>query len=880
MEPTPLPAFSSAPPAAPAPSSQRPVRAMLARGAACDLCRARKVKCDGARPICAQCLKSAKGNADACNCVYEGAGTVAKGAVPVPKKRPSATRVPSDGGSSVEKRGREGDDEEGDQGGARKKGGQRIETLVDRITELEDRLRAQAQAQSFPISIGGASRPASSYPASFAPAEQAYTNPLPAQQRPSMSYPTSTSTSAYTAPTSFYPISSYPPAPLPTTSTTAAVPAAPSPGPWAAQESSVREEAQARPASEQSSIGFTGLTASASGLSSAQETSFAGSSYPPLNYAPDSSSNAMASGLNGYVPSPSESMLSGLSNNNLPSESPVDFTASDFGNAPSARVNPATNGFNSSSSAGGNSLAPSPDDSLGLDAAFLQILYPAWPSTLPSPSIVAHLVHIFFARATIPAAMFNKGRFLASMELAPTAAGFPETALLHAMCGYAALLVSEETLSQRDEFGRKYWEGAKGPREYHYACARADIDRGVLSKTKTFQILQATILCCYIAYQAASFTELWLLSGTATRLCTPLGLNHLPPYDYCKGVPGAPYPDWSNRIRMTPSAVTNSILPPPKDQEEYFERTVTFWTAFAIDRHASASTDWSTSIDEQDISTHLPCFTSLPNPSLQIDPLQGRIHTLSLKDPDFLHETTAPIGSLGLYIKGNVLLGRVINWTQRLPRYAVAPEGETCTTMKIKIKESAEFKELDFALSKFRTTVSGNFIDAGNQIDGYLASSYAIPHVATILLHEPFTDRHDQSPNSSLAKCLTSAKCVVNSVYAFFGMSNDLAGVDPFLCFSWSVVGRALVRDHAVRRLWGDMEQAAASRSLAESCLALVANCSKAGVGISVALSESLRDLLNNPNRVLPPDGTEEGLCLSDPRNHPQLNEVPITIQP
>lgn len=66
-----------------------------------------------------------------------------------------------------------------------------------------------------------------------------------------------------------------------------------------------------------------------------------------------------------------------------------------------------------------------------------------------------------------------------------------------------------------------------------------------------------------------------------------------------------------------------------------------------------------------DISTHLPCFTSLPNPSLQIDPLQGRIHTLSLKDPDFLHETTAPIGSLGLYIKGNVLLGRVINWTQR-----------------------------------------------------------------------------------------------------------------------------------------------------------------------------------------------------------------------
>ena len=49
---------------------------------------------------------------------------------------------------------------------------------------------------------------------------------------------------------------------------------------------------------------------------------------------------------------------------------------------------------------------------------------------------------------------------------------------------------------------------------------------------------------------------------------------------------------------------------------------------------------------------------------------------------------------------------------------------------------------------------------------------------------------------------------------------------------------------------------------------------------LAVTLAESLKDLLNNPNKVLPPDGTEEGLCLSDPRNHPQLNEVSLTVQP
>lgn len=61
----------------------------------------------------------------------------------------------------------------------------------------------------------------------------------------------------------------------------------------------------------------------------------------------------------------------------------------------------------------------------------------------------------------------------------------------------------------------------------------------------------------------------------------------------------------------------------------------------------------------------------------------------------------------------------------------------------------------------------------------YLASAYAIPHVASILLHEPFCDRYDRDPNSSLARCLTSAKCVVGSVHVLAGTSNDLSGIEP-----------------------------------------------------------------------------------------------------
>lgn len=50
---------------------------------------------------------------------------------------------------------------------------------------------------------------------------------------------------------------------------------------------------------------------------------------------------------------------------------------------------------------------------------------------------------------------------------------------------------------------------------------------------------------------------------------------------------------------------------------------------------------------------------------------------------------------------------------------------------------------------------------------------------ASILLHEPFCDRDDRSDSSSIARCLTSAKCVVNSTYVLFHSSNDLSGIDP-----------------------------------------------------------------------------------------------------
>lgn len=199
--------------------------------------------------------------------------------------------------------------------------------------------------------------------------------------------------------------------------------------------------------------------------------SFTGSSYPPRTAPP----STIPSGMPDFF----DSSASGMQ-----STSPVDFTANDFTNssstATSARFN-TSSGYQTSPSVGPASVVASPADSLGLDATFLQILYPAWPSSLPLPSIVSHLVRTFLRRATIPATMFNKPRFLASLDLPPSATGFPETALLHAICAYAVDLISVDELNVRDERGRMYWDSAKGPKEYHSACAKKAIEVGLLS---------------------------------------------------------------------------------------------------------------------------------------------------------------------------------------------------------------------------------------------------------------------------------------------------------------------------------------------------------------------------------------------------------------
>jgi hypothetical protein len=80
-----------------------------------------------------------------------------------------------------------------------------------------------------------------------------------------------------------------------------------------------------------------------------------------------------------------------------------------------------------------------------------------------------------------------------------------------------------------------------------------------------------------------SQADLWLMVGNATRICTPLGLNHL------RAASDEP---------EQPAHYKGYLIQGTDDQEELYERAMVFYIALMADRYSSASTGWATSLDE------------------------------------------------------------------------------------------------------------------------------------------------------------------------------------------------------------------------------------------------------------------------------------------
>ncbi|KAM0751551.1 hypothetical protein T439DRAFT_324738 [Meredithblackwellia eburnea MCA 4105] len=469
----------------------------------------------------------------------------------------------------------------------------------------------------------------------------------------------------------------------------------------------------------------------------------------------------------------------------------------------------------------------------------LEIFYPGWPNDLPSPHLVSRLVDVYFAKTHAATGMVNQGRFLANLALPPTHSGFPHTSLIHAMLATAARMVGNGFFSNEE----RYWgtaDDTSAVADYHGLRAKFHIDAALARGQKLFHVAQAVVLVCHWSFTTSRFVEVWLYTGLATRIATPMGLNHL----------RATLDDADSNIDRPPHMKAN-LLPPIKDEEELFERSATFWLAIVCDRFASASTGWAIGLDDKDITSLLPSSgPNYTNGDLASSPLSTHNASFLMSHPPHL------VQCFQLYIKAIVLLGRVVGFMQRCPtpigmgaNHPDPRRNPNTPGVSVDLRTTADFKRLDADAVTFRLSIPREFSGtaAHTNADVRMVLVFIVPHVATILLHEPFCTMQDA--DVSLARCLMSARAILESLYSLWGTSFDVSLLPPFFCFCSAVCGRTLVREMAIKEAKSESDGIAQLKTDVQAIQSIVRS-HRSPLGESVA--QSLQTLLDSPEKCLP----------------------------
>lgn len=245
-----------------------------------------------------------------------------------------------------------------------------------------------------------------------------------------------------------------------------------------------------------------------------------------------------------------------------------------------------------------------------------ELLIAGWNPDLPPPTIVNHLIDVFFKCDPCGSRILHRPSFMAAMQLPAYHSKFPHVALLHAIVSDLVTILQTESLNNPQCASASRWtsnaatitqDGARRDKfaEFHASKTRQYIDRTMASGKDIFQVMQACIVLSWYLYQEGRWVEVWIYAGFQTRVAIPLRLNF----------PGT----FSVHAVNGPG----EYLPPPQDPLEQEIRRRTWWMTILFDRtvsvggwvhavgqslsirtNAKALTIVST--DERDIGTELP----------------------------------------------------------------------------------------------------------------------------------------------------------------------------------------------------------------------------------------------------------------------------------
>ncbi|ODO05891.1 hypothetical protein I350_04952 [Cryptococcus amylolentus CBS 6273] len=425
------------------------------------------------------------------------------------------------------------------------------------------------------------------------------------------------------------------------------------------------------------------------------------------------------------------------------------------------------------------SLDPPPADAEAgrLGPAVLDMLWPGWPPTLPTPSMVDHLAETFFKFVPSISRVINRQSFFARLSLPPTHSEFPQRALIHAICAVAArytAAVSVRSVADgmkivTEEAKRANGRGAETDLSMETCFAERNAGYAMefmkynhMSARGIFDILQAMAT-------HSRWMEGWVLMGGATRLVIGLGL--------LEHTPQSPH--------FSP-AISRSILGPPRSDAEREERRAAAYYVMMYDTTQSASSGWAGTMPTSEMSARMP--------SSKADFERGgaipeNFQSFHSRDLFYNHPI---VDSFVLLVKGHVLLHRTCQFIRRCR--AMDPDEREL------LRDGPDFRQLDGDIAMLSMSFPQALREPVQYMSGYakgvdadLISAHLIPRITAIYLHEPFA--HLDDPNSvSATRVLTEARACLNIVYLVISSNADISfTVTPITSLYLFTASRALL---------------------------------------------------------------------------------------
>ncbi|KAF2401556.1 hypothetical protein EJ06DRAFT_475959 [Trichodelitschia bisporula] len=391
-------------------------------------------------------------------------------------------------------------------------------------------------------------------------------------------------------------------------------------------------------------------------------------------------------------------------------------------------------------------LLDAPAETVAEDPFSWEVVGMGLEESLPPQDTINELNEVYFQKIHPAIPMIHRGRFLASMSLAPHMR--PPISLRYAVWCHAASLTDRyesltDTFYQR---ARKYLHNDEMKRH-----GESLLNVGYC---------QAWLLVSMHEFRNMYFPRAWMSVGRSVRLAQMLGLQRL------DGV----------------GLDVKQCLQPAKDWIEAEERRRTFWIAFCQDRYASVGTGWPMTIDETDIMTNLPA----PDASFESGtpvPLISLEQALKPTGAAQLHSTS------GVIIMA-VLLGRNL---LHLHRPSKANDDHDL---------NGEFwqrhRDLEGILAHTALSMPDSMrLPAGLPNPSTIFTNMLM-HTSAICLHQAAifkADKHRLPANvasESRVRCVTAAAEIARIMRMISHL--DLGNMHPFMTFSLYVANRVFIQ--------------------------------------------------------------------------------------